>query len=119
MRPGDRIKKHLHDAFTVAHIDKNQTAQIATAVYPAAKRDLLTHMRQIELSAIFCTHNTILLTSPLHLTASGRVTCCDAVAKMAVIIMEKARQDKQIRAKAPISCVHLPPSLTIADNGVS
>ena len=68
------IKKHLHDAFTVAHVDKNQTAQIATAVYPAAKCDLLTHMRQIELSAIFCTHNTILLTSPLQLTASGRVT---------------------------------------------
>jgi len=33
--------------------------------------------------------------------------------------MEKARQDKQISAKAPISCVHLPLSLTIADNEIT
>jgi len=32
--------------------------------------------------------------------------------------MEKARQDKQIRAKAPISSLHLPLCLTLKDNAL-
>ncbi|CRH34157.1 hypothetical protein BN1184_AZ_03080 [Pantoea ananatis] len=57
-------------------------------------------MRQIELSTILCTHNTILLTSPLQLTAPGRVTLWGAVAKKAAIIMEKGKQDKWSHVKA-------------------
>ncbi|CCK03009.1 FIG00554998: hypothetical protein [Cronobacter sakazakii 701] len=51
-----RVEKHLNDAFTIAHVDKNQTAEIATTVDPTTQSHLLSDVGQIELPAIFCTH---------------------------------------------------------------
>ena len=51
-----RIKEHLHNAFTVTHVDKNQAAEIATTIDPTTQRHFLSNMGLIELPAIFCTH---------------------------------------------------------------
>ena len=51
-----RIEEHLHDAFAVAHINKDQAAEIATTIDPTTQSDFLAHVGQIQLPAIFSTH---------------------------------------------------------------
>src|SRR5471030_211587 len=56
-----RIEENLNDAFTVTHIDENQTAQITTTINPATQRHFLAHVGRIQFSTIYSTHNGILL----------------------------------------------------------
>ena len=56
-----RIDDQLHNAFTVAQINENQTAQIPTAGNPALQSDFLTNMLLANTPSI---HRTFHLYSP-------------------------------------------------------
>ncbi|MNL55787.1 hypothetical protein D3C87_1792220 [compost metagenome] len=69
-----RIEEHLHDAFAVAHINKDQAAQIATTVDPTTQSDFLAHVRQIQLPAIFSTHTLSFWLKPMPPEVGS--SCC-------------------------------------------
>lgn len=73
MHPRDPDRKHLHDAFAVAHINKDKATKITTTVDPTTQSHLLPYVGQTELSAIFCTHEI-----SLNLAAGGLLPALQA-----------------------------------------
>jgi hypothetical protein len=54
------VEKHLNDAFAVTHVDKNQPAQIATAMNPTTQGYGLIDMATCHLTTVNATHDLFL-----------------------------------------------------------
>ena len=54
-----RIEEHLHDALAVAHVDKDEAAEITTTMDPTAQCNGLPGMGLIDLSAIDRAHGLL------------------------------------------------------------
>ena len=50
------VKHHLHHAFAVAHVEKNDTAMIPAAIYPATQRHRLIDQILIDQAAVVGSH---------------------------------------------------------------